>query len=344
MLRPARGLVAGDGLLFGGAPPRLLRLTAGGSAVARSLLAGEPSDSDAARVLGRRLVDAGLARSYPPATGRPPVTVVVPVRDRDVSGCLDALGDRDPVVVVDDGSRVPVSLERPHVTVLRLARSTGPAAARNAGLDAAATDLVACVDSDVEVTAGWLDPLLAHFADPVVAAVAPRVRPLAPAGPRATVLARYLAGRSPLDLGPDDVVVRPGSSVAYVPSAAIVLRRDAARFDERLRVGEDVDLVWRLVAAGRTVRYEPSVSVAHREPDSWAGVLRRRHAYGRSAGPLAARHPQALTHLQAGPLRLGAAVAAAGAPPAVATVVAAGVTAATTRRLRAAGLPRRPAA
>jgi mycofactocin system glycosyltransferase len=343
VLRPTRGLVVGDTTLLGGVPRRLLQLTPAGTAVARSLLAGEPAESDAARLLGRRLVEGGHARSYPPVGERPPVTVVVPVRDRDLTACLDALGDRDPVLVVDDGSAVPFAIDRPHVTVVRHPTSRGPAAARNTGLERATTEIVACVDSDVLVTPGWLDPLLRHLVDPDVAAVAPRVRPLEPAGGRATVLGRYLAGRSPLDLGADDVPVRPGSPVAYVPSAALVLRRDSARFDERLRVGEDVDLVWRLVEAGRAVRYEPTVTVAHREPRTWGGVLRRRHAYGRSAGPLTARHPESLTHLRAGPLPLAAAAAIAVAPPAVAALLATAATAATARRLGSAGVARREA-
>lgn len=320
-------------------PRRLLRLTESGMAVARSLLAGEPADTDAARLLGRRLVDAGLARSYPSPGERPAVTVVVPVRDRDLTTCLDALGDRDPVLVVDDGSVVPQVADRAHVTVVRHDTSRGPGAARNAGLDRATTDVVACVDSDVVVTPGWLDPLLAHLADPEVVAVAPRVRPVA-AG---TVLGRYLAGRSPLDLGPDDVPVRPGSPVAYVPSAALVLRRASARFDEALRVGEDVDLVWRLTGAGRTVRYEPGATVQHREPTTWWDVLRRRHSYGRSAAPLAARHPGSVSHLRAGPLPLAAAVAAVVAPPGVAVTLAGAATAAAAMRLRRAGVGRREA-
>lgn len=343
MLRPTRGLVVGARTVLGGVPPRLLRLTADGAAVARSLLDGQPARSAGARALGRRLVEAGHARSYPPAGERPPVTVVIPVRDRDLTACLDALGDRDPVIVVDDGSAVAVTIDRPHVTVMRHETSRGPAAARNTGLDAASTDVVACVDSDVVVTPGWLDPLLVHLADPEAVAVAPRVRPLALPG-RTTVLGRYLAGRSPLDLGPDDVAVRPGSPVAYVPSAALVLRRTAGRFDETLRVGEDVDLVWRLVTAGRTVRYEPRVTVTHREPSTWRAVLRRRHSYGRSAGPLAVRHPQSLTHLSIGPLPLAAAVAAVTAPPAVALIAAGAVTVTTAQRLHTAGIDRRQAA
>jgi hypothetical protein len=55
-------------------------------------------------------------------------------------------------------------------------------------------------------------------------------------------------------------------------------------------VGEDVDLVWRLADAGWGVRYEPAVTVFHREPRSWAALWARRYRYGTSAGPLARRH------------------------------------------------------
>jgi hypothetical protein len=66
-------------------------------------------------------------------------------------------------------------------------------------------------------------------------------------------------------------------------------------FDIALRFGEDVDLVWRLDAAGWRIRYDPAVSVQHAEPSRWAALLRRRYHYGTSAGPLANRHPGKLT-------------------------------------------------
>lgn len=344
VLVPTPTLVRRDGgrLLHGGSPRRLLRLTDVGAALVAALLAGEPARTGQERALGRRLVDAGLARSYPPAGERPSVTVLVPVRDRATAlgRCLDALGDRDPVLVVDDGSLIPVDADRPHVTVLRRDTPGGPAAARSDGVGRIDADVVVCLDSDVVVGPGWLEPLLAHLADPQVAAAAPRVVP-APAG---TVLGRYLRARSPLDLGPDDLPVRPGSTVPYVPTAALVIRRELADFDPTLRYGEDVDLVWRLVAAGHDVRYDPRVTVAHTEPVSWRRALARRHAYGTAAGPLARRHPGRLAPLRLAPLPLVAAIAAtlAPAPLAAGAVAISAVT--TARRLRAAGLPARDAA
>ena len=65
----------------------------------------------------------------------------------------------------------------------------------------------------------------------------------------------------------------------------------AGGFDEHLRYGEDVDLVWRLREAGWIVRYDPAVLVAHAEPSSWRGLLARRYRYGTSAAPLSRRHP-----------------------------------------------------
>ena len=186
--------------------------------------------------------------------------------------------------------------------VVRQPDNTGPAGARNTGVAATGTALVAFLDSDCVVPEGWLTRLVGHFDDPAVGAVAPRVRARSGAG---SLLARYAAARGPLDLGPHEARVRPGGRVPYVPTAALVVRRAALvaasgtgeAFDPDLRFGEDVDLVWRLHDAGWTVRYDPRSAVEHAEPDRWWTWLRRRHHYGTSAAPLARRHPGRLTPL-----------------------------------------------
>ena len=252
--------------------------------------------------------------------------MVIPVRDRrgGLAETLAALGPVGAVIVVDDGSQIPVNLDG--VTVLRHDTPKGPAAARNAGWRAATTPLVAFVDADCVPTAGWLTRLLPHFADEVVGAVAPRIttRP-GPETPPA--IGAYEQRRSPLDLGPAEAPVRPRSSVPYVPTAALVVRRQAMAetgdFDETLRYGEDVDLVWRLDQMGWRVRYQPSATVAHPpRPDlgSWA---RQRYEYGRSASRLAARHGRAVAPAAMNPWTAAAwGLAAIGCPVAGAGVVA----------------------
>ncbi|HVX22739.1 MAG TPA: mycofactocin biosynthesis glycosyltransferase MftF, partial [Acidimicrobiales bacterium] len=297
VLDPATRQLAGD-VLFGGAPPRLLRLSGTGVGALAELRSG-PVRSSAGASLARRLTDAGLAHPVP---GPPPdhldLTVVVPVRDRlaDLRECLRCLGTAHPVVVVDDGSADPdgvrAACDAAGARLVRRPVAGGPAAARNAGLATVATDLVAFVDSDCRVTPGWVDGLVGHLADPLVAGVAPRVAPAAPS----------LLG-SPLDLGDRPAGVVPMTRVAYLPTAALVVRRRALGdgFDDRFRYGEDVDLVWQLLDAGWRLRYEPAVQVTHREPPSTGGLLRRRFHYGTSAAPLARRHPGHLTHLVVAP-------------------------------------------
>ncbi|SFW79285.1 mycofactocin biosynthesis glycosyltransferase MftF [Amycolatopsis australiensis] len=291
------------GLWFGGSPARVLRLTAAGRAAWRELADG-PVTSAAGGALARRLTDAGLAHPVPPAPTRAAdLTVVVPVLDRpaELARCLASLDGRHPVLVVDDGSAGPAALAAVAAAhgaeLVRRDVNGGPGAARNTALAHVSTDLVAFVDSDCVAPGPWAQRLAAHFADPLLAAVAPRVRALAPD----TAAGKYTRAASSLDLGDRPARVAPGTRTSYVPTAALVVRRSAVTaagaFDPRLRVGEDVDLVWRLHAAGRRVRYAPDVHVGHHEPATWRGLLARRFRYGTSAAPLAQRHPDALAPL-----------------------------------------------
>ncbi|MEQ8718479.1 MAG: mycofactocin biosynthesis glycosyltransferase MftF [Acidimicrobiales bacterium] len=288
--------------LIGGSPIRVMRLGARGLPILEAELTGRPSpDPGAARSLSKRLCAAGLAHPVPVPSGigRETVAVVIPVHDDPggVGSLLagDGIVGSAEVVVVDDGStagRAP----RVAARTLRNQTALGPAAARNRGWRATVAPFVVFVDADVSVSGRWIEELLASFTDDDVVAVAPRVR----AAPGSRALDRYEEHRSPLDMGTAPAVVRPGSPVPYVPAAALVVRRDALEavggFDEALRYGEDVDLVWRLTALG-TVRYRPDVVVGHRNRGSWWDLARQRASYGRAAAPLESRHRGAASPL-----------------------------------------------
>jgi len=334
----ARSLEGGR-VLVGGHPARMLRLTPAGARLIDGWRAGaEVGAGEGARRLAARLIEAELAHPRPSGGAVTPadVAVVIPARDRagELAACLARIDRCREIVIVDDGSRDPSAIaavaderalvvaalpevHRRGVRVLRREVSGGPAAARNAGLAATDAPFVAFVDSDAVPGEGWLEPLLAHFGDPRVGAVAPRVR----VPPGRSLLARYEAARSPLDLGPDPGIVGPGRRIGYVPAAALVVRRAALDapsaaprtastprgdgssplpvrpFDAGMRFGEDVDLVWRLGAAGWTVRYEPGAVVEHPQRGSYRAWLAQRAAYGSSAGPLARRHPGRMKHV-----------------------------------------------
>ena len=317
-----------DGLVIAGSPLRLFRLSAAGQRVAAAI---EQHDELPPRhsKLTDRLVDAGAIHPNPVDSpfSAADVTIVVPAFN-----ALPTIAPGGNVIVVDDGSDPPLSPGSEQRGV-RLSVNRGPAAARNAGLAEVTTPLVAFVDTDVDLDSDWLQPLLRHFTDPRVALGAPRVVSSADSTP----LAEYEALRSPLDLADQPGRNAAGTRISYVPAAALVVRTDALRgiggFDESLRTGEDVDMVWRLVAAGHRCRYEPASIVHHRPRQSVPGLLRQRVAYGRSAAALDRKHRGAVA-----PLRMSGWSAAVWAlvfarRPAAAVTVAGGTIVALRRKI-----------
>jgi mycofactocin system glycosyltransferase len=317
------------GLVAGGSPWRILRLTAAGDRWLDRWQVGQVvPEGLGVRRLAARLIDAGLAWTRPPPDPNVAITVVMPCRDRaaGLAVTLQALEADLDVIVVDDGSSAPeatrlVAADRPRTNVILRTRSGGPGAARNegwrrvraetgaAGPGAAGPGpgdtaekpvLVAFLDTDCIPPPGWWAALAGHFRDPRVGAAAPRIESFSRPG-AAGWLHHYERARSPLDLGPLPAPVRPRSSVPYVPSAALVVRLSALvemdGFDEELMTGEDVDLVWRLDEAGWRVRYDPGVVVGHPVRPHFRGWLAQRVGYGRSAAPLAARHGPAVAPL-----------------------------------------------
>lgn len=331
--------LAGGRVLLGGSPLRLLRLGAPGVGLLDRWAQGEPVGTGGAEQrLARRLCAAGLAHPAPPAGAFTPddVTLVTPVRDtpKGIRRLLAATRELAARIVVDDGSTPPVS-----GATVRHENPAGPAAARNAGWQLAGTDLVAFLDADTFPEPGWLEAVLAQFADPAVMAVAPRIRSL----PGESAVARYDADRSSLDLGERPAAVRPMSRVSYVPSAALVVRRSALEavggFDTRLRFGEDVDLVWRLVEGGHIVRYTPDSHVWHEPRASSLGWLRQRFNYGTSAAALSTRHPGMLSPARMSPWSAAAWALLASGHPVLAVTVAAVTAGLLPRKLRHTGMP-----
>lgn len=364
-LRVAAGarILGGGRTLVGGYPLRVLTLSPRGAQLVSGWLAGQPVQEDlGARRLARRLLDAGLVDpDSPPSTPNPnpppstlnpnptpptesPVTIVVPVYadPERLAACLAPLAGGPPVIVVDDGSpdgeAIADVAERFGVRYIRHPGNRGQAAARNTGWRAANTPLVAFLDADCVPPPGFPGSLIDHLADPAIGLVAPRIV----SGTRsASRIARYERVRSALDMGTRPSLVRPYSPVWYVPSAAMVARRAALGrgFDERLSLGEDVDLVWRLHDAGWQIRYEPRITVAHENrvrPVAW---YRRRIAYNESVAPLLERHPERVPVLFLSPTTALVWAAALGGMP-TPVVALAGVRAARLWRAVAGRLPR----
>lgn len=221
------------------------------------------------------------------------LSIVIPCHNRPdlLRLCLASVTRHAPagteVLVVDDASPAGVASAAgaafAGVRALRLPRRGGFCAAANAGLRAAAGEVVELLNDDTEVAAGWAEAALARFADPAVGAVAPLAL-CWPDGARVDSAGdRYYLGGvaakrghgEPLGvahLHPRAVFGASGSSAFY--------RREALR-----RVGtfpesfgayfEDVDLAFRLQRAGYRAVYEPRARVLHRVAASHGRPRRR---------------------------------------------------------------------
>ncbi len=243
-----------------------------------------------------RLVTAGAIHPVPESmTELSDITVVIPafITNNDTLAALTTLIAQlhgTSIVVVDDCSPIPLTF--PLVHVVRHETNMGPAAARNTGLSLTTTPYIAFVDTDISTTSDQLAALAAYLSDETVGAVAPRII----TNPGTTFIDEYESMHSPLDLGNEPALVRPVSRVSYVPSAVLVARtniiRDANAFDASMRVGEDVDLIWRLVESGLQCRYVPSVQCTHAPRTSYTGLFKQRFGYGSSAARLDAAHPK----------------------------------------------------
>ena len=293
----------GDEVLTGGHPWRLLRLNPGAIRALREWRDGGAVTPENQR-LARSLRQQGIIRliECEPFSLRQ-VSVVIPVFN-DLEGLSLLLPQLRGVttLVLDDCSpranELQALVASHGATYHRLPTNQGPAAARNIGASMTDTPYVWFLDSDVtapHLRHDW-DQVSGEFRDPLVAAVAPRVM----GAPSHGLLGSYETRHGALDLGPNPALVVPRGSVAYVPTASLIVRRDAfgEGFDTALRTGEDVDFIWRLNAKGWLVSYRPDVVHHHRPRHDGRKWLRQRHGYGRSAAQLAERHPQALSPLR----------------------------------------------
>jgi len=295
--------------LTGGAPWKLLRLPGGSKAVAQSWIDGARIQPGQER-FARTLINQGMLHPiYESRVDVEQIDVVIPVYNdiSRVSRLLTLLSDFH-VTIVDDASSNPALLAEIISTfgqsLVRLEENVGPGGARNAGLRSTSRQFVWFIDDDVTVSDALnvAARLFCQFNDPMVSCVAPRVRGTGGDSLRDKFELRF----SPLDMGARPQIVVPGGPVGYLPSACMMVRRSAvgAGFDQTLRIGEDVDLVWRLHDQGWLVRYLADVVVTHRARTSWSAWWHQRVQYGVSSGELAKRHPGRLAPLRVDPWTL----------------------------------------
>ncbi len=246
-------------------------------------------------------------------TDCPPVTVVVCTRDR-VDMLADALTSilalnypAFEVVVVDNASNTDATVRYVETLAdprVRLVSETLPglSRARNAGVRAATTEIIAFTDDDVVVDPDWLRGLANGFGrgDRVAC-----VCGIVPSGEIRTPAQAYFDRRVgwassctqrlfDMAAPPKDVPLFPFQVGIYGTGANFAVARSAVLelggFDEALGAGaptnggEDLDMFFRMLTGRRQLAYEPAAIVWHRHRADNEALAIQARGYGLGLG------------------------------------------------------------
>ena len=212
------------------------------------------------------------------------ISVIVPAFNSEdcLPACLDALQSQDyagdyEVIVVDDGStdRTPAAAEgRPRVRLLRQANA-GPAAARNRGAAEARGDVILFTDSDCVPEPDWLSEMTRPLAGDVVGVKG-----------RYKTRQRALAARFvQLEYEDKYAYMQRERFIDFIDTYSAAFRKrpfqELGGYDTRFPVAcaEDVDLSFRLAAAGHKMVFNPRACVYHRHPDTFGAYLRKKYKF-----------------------------------------------------------------
>lgn len=241
-----------------------------------------------------------VAKKSRVAAPLPSATVVVCTRDRpeDLAKCLPFLArlvERGVEVLIVDNCPSDKRTEQlvkgysgigyiyePH---------PGLNVARNRGLRAAQSEIVAFIDDDAIPDAGWLDALRRNFVDPMVAVVTGITLPIELETPAQQWFEKtnsfgrgYVRRIFEASL---TSVLGSGQAGAGVNMA---IRREAVAeiglFDEALdggtltMSGGDQEFFYRAMARGYRIVYEPAALVWHRHRRTWAELQHTLFGYG----------------------------------------------------------------
>lgn len=227
--------------------------------------------------------------------GQPNISIVVPAYNAasSLDACLHALSRQrldEPyeIVVVDDGSTdETASIASMHSSWVKLVwqAHSGPAAARNRGVQAARGDIILFTDADCEPTPTW-----AYTLTQAIRAGA--------AGAKGTYRTRQKGLIARFVQAEYESKYRGMSKhnrIDFIDTYSAAYRRDAfldtGGFNETLLVDEDQELSFRLAERGYDLRFIPGAIVYHRHVDSPSAYFGRKFRIGYWKVKVVALHP-----------------------------------------------------
>lgn len=178
-----------------------------------------------------------------------------------------------------DGSIDFLRIHYPEVTLLELGQNFGFAGGYNRALKQIKADFYVLLNSDVEVTSGWIDPCIKRMIeDQEIAAVQPKIRSFTirnrfeyagAAGGFIDYLGfPFCRGRILSEVEEDTGQYDQPVSIFWATGACLFIRaelfHETGGFDEDFFAHmEEIDLCWRLKNRGWSIYFEPQSTVYH---------------------------------------------------------------------------------
>ena len=164
----------------------------------------------------------------------------------------------------------------------------GLSAARNAGIAATSGEIVAFIDADARADRDWLY----HLTEAIVrrgaaAAGGPNLAPPIGSESAAAMAAAPGIPREVRSAG-DELSQLCGCNMAIARGA---LERVGGFDDAFTAAGDDVDLSWRMAAAGETLVHAPGAVVIHERRATLGAYVRQQIGYGEGEGHLYRKYP-----------------------------------------------------
>lgn len=187
------------------------------------------------------------------------------------------------IVLADNGSSddslAYVKGHFPSVRVIQNDKNYGFTGGYNKALEQVEADYLILLNSDVEVSDGWIEPVISLMeSDPMIAAAAPKIRAFAEkdhfehAGAAGGFIDHYgypfCQGRIFYEIETDQGQYNQSKEVFWATGAALFVKKrcwvESGGFDDRFFAHmEEIDLCWRLKNMGYKVMYSAESEVFH---------------------------------------------------------------------------------
>ena len=282
---------------------------------------------------GREQAASAAARSNPApllphqqaeSPAYPPVSVIMPARDADATlglaldSALSQDYDGDLEVIVADGSdtskTAEIVRERPAVRMVENPHKT-IGFGINLAIEAAKGDILVRCDAHAFLPPGYVRRAVETMQSTGAANVGGRQIPVG-----TTIFERAVAIAMTALIGAGDARYRLGGKAGAVDTVYLgVFRRDALAsvggFDPNFFHNQDYEVNWRLRESGKTIWFDPLLSVEYRPRDTLRKLARQYFNYGRWKSAVLLRHPRSvrIRHLAPPVLLAGLAMSALGA-------------------------------